>query len=483
MSTFTPTPEQTAVVTAAAETEDNLLVNALAGAAKTSTLVLLTEHPKMRKVSTLCLAFNKKIAVEMAERLPPQCQSMTLNSLGHRVWSSTIGKRLVVDTGKNRAILRGLIDALPHAARDEAWDEFSDMLRMMEQAKTQGYVPSGRFPAAKPLYDDSDFWASLDEEPSAMAEDLVRKATIESLSQAMLGKIDFSDQILMPTIFPASFPAYPLVMIDEAQDLSELNHVMLSKLVKKRLIAVGDPNQAIYGFRGAHENSMSLLKERFSMSELTLSISFRCPIAVVREAQWRAPHMRWPDWARPGEVRSLRDWGVETLPETAAIICRNNAPLFSMAIRLLSNGRYPELIGNDIGKLLQKWLKDLGPPELKQADVMTAIDKWEEVKAKKSRVPAKVADQAECLRVFARQGETLAAALAYADHVMNAHGPIQLMTGHKSKGLEFDTVFILDRHLVKVGQGQEDNLLYVMQTRAKRELIYVESETFAEQAE
>lgn len=314
-----------------------------------------------------------------------------------------------------------------------------------------------------------------------MAEDLVRRATIESLSQAMGGKIDYSDQILMPTVFPASFPQYPLVMIDEAQDLSELNHAMLSKLVKKRLIAVGDPNQAIYGFRGAHENSMSLLKERFDMHELGLSISFRCPVAVVKEAQWRAPHMRWPDWAKPGEVRSLTDWGVETLPETAAIICRNNAPLFSMAIRLLSNGRYPELIGNDIGKLLLKWLKDLGKPDDKREAVLDAIDKWEEAKAKKSRVPAKVADQAECLRVFARQGEDLAGAIAYAEHVMNAHGPIQLMTGHKSKGLEFDTVFLLDKHLVKVGQGQEDNLLYVMQTRAKNELIYVTSDGFGEQ--
>ncbi|MCL5460465.1 ATP-binding domain-containing protein, partial [Loigolactobacillus coryniformis] len=51
-------------------------------------------------------------------------------------------------------------------------------------------------------------------------------------------------------------------------------------------------------------------------------------------------------------------------------------------------------------------------------------------------------------------------------------GPIQLMTGHKSKGLEFDNVFILDKQLLRE-EGQDKNLLYVMQTRAKETLTYI----------
>jgi DNA helicase-2/ATP-dependent DNA helicase PcrA len=95
---------------------------------------------------------------------------------------------------------------------------------------------------------------------------------------AMKGDCDFNDQVLMPTIFHGAFPRYPLILGDEAQDLSALNHATLRKLVgKRRLIAVGDPCQAIYGFRGAHEESMSLLREEFDMRELPLTISFRCP--------------------------------------------------------------------------------------------------------------------------------------------------------------------------------------------------------------
>jgi ATP-dependent exoDNAse (exonuclease V) beta subunit len=82
------------------------------------------------------------------------------------------------------------------------------------------------------------------------------------------------------------------------------------------------------------------------------------------------------------------------------------------------------------------------------------------------------------LRIFAAQGETLGDALAYAEHLFNSQGSIQLMTGHKSKGLEFDTVFILDRDLIRLDEGQEKNLLYVCQTRAKDSLFYVSSDNF-----
>jgi ATP-dependent exoDNAse (exonuclease V) beta subunit len=56
------------------------------------------------------------------------------------------------------------------------------------------------------------------------------------------------------------------------------------------------------------------------------------------------------------------------------------------------------------------------------------------------------------------------------------------MTGHKSKGLEYDTVFLLDRDLIKIEDGQEKNLLYVCQTRAKKELFYVTSDAFHDEA-
>lgn len=472
---MTPTAEQTAILDAARSTTNNLLISALAGAAKTSTLVMVAQA--LKRVPILCLAFNKRIALEMQERLPGNCEAMTLNSLGHRVWAQAVGKRLRVDTKKNFNILSNLIDDLPRDQKTAAFDSFADILRAIDFGKSCGYIPTGHFHEARPLCGDEDFFAQLDEEPSQLTEYLIRESSIRSIKQGLDGLIDFSDQILLPTVFPnAKFPRPPLILVDEAQDLSALNHATLRKLVKNRLIAVGDECQSIYGFRGAHEDSMALLRREFSMREMHLSISFRCPRAVISAARWRAPRMTWPDWAAEGEVTTLDTWSATILPDSAVILCRNNAPLFRTAMRLLRAGRFPELVGNDIGKNLIKILKKLGPAHMPQAEVLVAIATWRETKLAKSRDETKIHDQADCLIVFAEQGDDLGGAIAYAEHILSASGPILLMTGHKSKGLEFDNVFLLDRDLIRMTEKQDRNLHYVMQTRAKQRLTYITSE-------
>ena len=42
----------------------------------------------------------------------------------------------------------------------------------------------------------------------------------------------------------------------------------------------------------------------------------------------------------PGEILRPTTWKLEDIPDDAAIICRNNAPLFSLAIALLKTRRY-----------------------------------------------------------------------------------------------------------------------------------------------
>lgn len=480
MSKHTPTAEQQAIIDAARGSKENLIVMALAGAAKTSTLVMIAEAVKE---PMLCLAFNKKIADEMKERLPPTCVPMTLNSLGHRTWASCLGKRVILEKDKNFQILTELVTKLPKREQELAYEEFADTLKLIEMGKSCGYIPSKHYTNAKRLMECEEFFGHIEDTPSALQEKLVREATIISIKMALDGKIDFSDQIFMPTLFPAMFDTFPTTLIDEAQDLSALNHMTLRKLVRnKRLIAVGDPNQAIYGFRGAHEDSMSKLQSDFQMKPFTLSISFRCPKLVVKEAQWRAPHMKWADWAKDGEVKHLTEWNADTVPQHAAIICRNNAPLFTMAIKLLKNGRYPQIIGNDIGKYLLKVMKKFGKSDMPREQAIGSLAEWTAEKEKKTRNKAKIWDQAACMRVFLDQGETLGDAMAYAEHLFNSQGSIQLMTGHKSKGLEFDIVFVLDRELIKIEEGQEKNLLYVIQTRSKDKLYYVTSDTFFDEA-
>lgn len=474
-TTNPPTEEQRLIEAAALNSQDNLLISALAGAAKTSTLVMLA-HVLSNK-SITCLAFNKRIAVELQERLPSNCTAVTLNSLGHRAWMAALpGTRVKLDDRKVYSIVKRLVDELAGEDKEEAYSSFSTIIKGVESGKIAGYIPDSVRQTSTRLLSDEDFFASLPEEPTDLEFDLMRQASAESVQLGMKGIIDFADQLLLPTVFHAYFPRPEVLMVDESQDLSELNHAMLRKICRAgatRVIGVGDAYQSIYGFRGAHQNSMRLLQSTFSMVELNLTTTFRCPTTVVAEAQWRAPAMRAASWAKPGEVRTLVKWDAHTLIPNSAVVCRNNAPLFSLAMQLLKEGVRAEIVGRDLLKGLLKTMEKFGPPDMPQDRLLQAIANWREKTAKKSRERGSVDDRAECMEIFALQSDNLRGALAYADTILNQTGSIQLMTGHKSKGLEFPHVYILDRHLIRLDQDQDRNLLYVMQTRAKETLTYI----------
>ena len=478
INVFQPTEEQLAIVRAATETADNLLVQALAGAAKTSTLVLLAEA--LPDIEILCLAFNKKIAIEMQERLPPNCKAMTLNGLGHRTWMDATGRRLSVDKDKTYNILTALVEDLSQSDKSEIYPVMGELLRTITFGKACGFIPDDHFERGKRLMGTADFFDHLDQKFSSLEQDLIVAATCESIKQALAGKIDFDDQIFMPTLFHGAFPRYQLTLVDEAQDLSALNHATLRKMVgTRRLIAVGDSRQAIYGFRGAHEDSMNKLRKEFSMKELFLSTTFRCPQAIVDHALWRAPHMKA---FRPGgSVTHLVQWNSEDLPAEAFVLCRNNAPLFRTALWLLKKGRHVELASGDVAKTLHKVMVKFGQRSMHQADVISAIARWEEKeKAKvKERAWGTIQDKAECMAVFAETGPTLGDALAYINHLINSSGPTKLLTIHKGKGLEADHVFILDAGLIG-DDLQEPNLRYVAITRAKESLTYITTDGYCQ---
>ncbi len=138
-----------------------------------------------------------------------------------------------------------------------------------------------------------------------------------------------------------------------------------------------------------------------------------------------------------------------------------------------------ELHGKDVVAGLTKIMRKFGGSDLRTVEVLDKIDAWEETQKQKNkhRAHGSIEDRAECMRIFASQGPTLGDALAYAQHMVQMYSPLKMMTGHKAKGLEFDHVFFLDNHLVGDDE-QEPNLRYVIITRAKESLTYIDLENF-----
>lgn len=464
-----PTSEQVAILNAATLGSSNLLVRALAGTGKTSTIeFILSQLPK---TPALYIVFNKKNAEEATSRMPSTTTVRTINGVGHRIWSKTCSGSITVDPKKTATILKEVINALSKASRQEAWKAYWEVIQAVGLAKAYGYVPEGVFHQARRLADRTQLAAVLDERPSDFVWDLIDTVLSISIRQAYKGNIDYNDQIYLPALFGGTPPRFPLVTVDELQDWSPTNHALLERLVTGRLIGVGDDAQSIYAFRGARQGGMSAAASRFSMTPMDLSVSFRCPRAVVEAARWRVPNFKW---TKPGgQVEQLSELDARYIPEEAVFICRNNAPLFRLAIRLLSCGRSVRMAGTDIGPKLVGLLRKLGPENLSRPAVLGAIDDWLAERVAKGSSSA--ADLADCMRVFAEQGATLSQAIAVAEHTLKQAGSIRLMTIHKAKGLEFDTVYFLDSWLCREDE-QDRNLRYVAQTRSKDKLFEIDSE-------
>ena len=117
-------------------------------------------------------------------------------------------------------------------------------------------------------------------------------------------------------------------------------------------------------------------------------------------------------------------------------------------------------------------MRKLGPETMTQEEVLDEIQTW--LQDKLSRQSTTAHDIADCMVVFARAGNTLSAAIAYAEDLFAQEGTITLLTGHKAKGLEWNTVYCLDAFLLRDDE-QDQNLKYVITTRAKE--TYYEIET------
>lgn len=451
----------------------NLMINALAGTGKSATLKMIDRVHRAKPA--LYLVFAKRnqleaIAAQKSGEFASTTTIKTFNGLGHGIWSRAIAHQISLDKSKSRTLWRELIDDLSRPEANEAWREYSVVMDGIEKAKALGYVPkSVKFPHQS-LIDRARLHLAMDERPNEHAGQLIDKLLIESIQRSYSGLIDFNDQIYMPALFGGAFPKFPRVMVDEYQDQSPVNHALLARLVKGRLIGVGDPFQNIYGFRGAKSGGMASAVETYTMTQLPLSVSFRCPSAIVEAARWRVPHFKWN--REGGNVSICERFDGADFPDDSTIICRNNAPLLRMAFRLISTGRSVTVMGSELGPRLVNIMKKLGDATLPRKALYTAIEQWREERLVAGSKSAN--DLADCMRVFAEHGETLSTAISYAEHIFAQQGTIRLLTGHKSKGLEFDNVYFLDPHLLSDSE-QDHNLRYVIQTRSMNKLTELDS--------
>lgn len=340
--------------------------------------------------------------------------------------------------------------------------------------------------------------------------ELVPKVLAECMDVEKTNSIDFNDMIWIPVVLNLQVFKYDILFVDEAQDMNRCQHELI-KRAGKRLILCGDPKQAIYGFAGADCKSMDRMADELGIeggrgcTRLPLTVTRRCGKAIVKEANKIVPDFEAHESNGEGLVMNR---SMEENPTLGAlsdtyrkhakpgdmILCRVNAPLVSECFRFIKAGRKANIQGRNIGSSLVSTVKKQKAMDV--GDLIKRLGGWlasemRKEEAKKFPSESKIIalrDRYDCIICFteglpaeSKPEEVIRKIESVFTDDKFSRG-IMLSSIHKAKGLEADTVFLLEPEgatcphpMAKAPWQveQEWNLRYVAITRAIKELVYV----------
>jgi len=484
---------QEAIFSGVTDTTDNMIINAVAGSGKTTTLIEI-----MKRVNSKVnfLAFNKSIADELGRRCPAHVDCSTLHSAGLKVVRQRFGN-VRIEANKIDIIMANYLplEIQKSMTPDEksARYELRSLIRNMV-SKIKNILVD--YTNVKALQEIADYYA-IDIDLSEHYDKIIYVME-KSINDTQ--NIDFDDMIFMPVHHKivTKYP-YDYILVDESQDLNLTQIDLILSLVKKpngRVICVGDPKQSIYGFRGADAQAMERIKSILNAKEYPLSVCYRCPSKHLDLIRSIVPQIEAREDAPEGILEHIteKEFVDKIIQETnPLILCRTNGYMVSFALSLLSRGYKAIIKGRDIGANLIALVKKLKAYTMEE--FYENLGDWqlrEISKLDNRKIPAPpsmydlIDDKYQTLNCIADQCKSVDEIInkltnLFTDDTTNS---FTFSTVHKAKGLENDTVYILAPHLLPMSRKnqtedefvQEKNIKYVAYTRSKNKLVIVHPE-------
>jgi len=474
---FVESAYQAAICNDAETGSDHVLVRARAGSGKTETIVrAIRRIPERHMGSVLLAAFNSKIADELRRRAPSTSDVMTLHSYGFRAVIRHLGGKPEVDKWKVHGMARELLGDAPGTAEIRG-----ALQRAVAAAKNTLATTVDQIDA---LVDAMNIDLPIGTRRLEFASDVL--SVLEQCKNPK-GVIDFDDQVWLPVVLGLNTRKFDRVFIDETQDLNptQIELAMAASRRGSRVTAVGDDRQSIYKFRGADEHAMDRVKHRLNAKILPLSVSYRCARSIVKLAQQTVPDIEAAPGAREGEVRfGVR---IDTLYREAQpgdfILSRVNAPLLTMCLRFIREGRRATIQGRSIGDELAAFVRKIDCDRYTPAGVTVFrdyVDAWKATEVArlvaKERDTQAVEDKAACLHALADQAKNVTEierAIANLFEDKDDATRIILSSTHRAKGMERERAWLIGDTFRPTRGIQEANLWYVGVTRAKGSLQIV----------
>jgi len=542
--------EQQAAVDFVVNSQSNLVLIAPAGSGKSYTLeaICCAINNSFPLATIAMLSFNAKIETELSEKLRRRgilrSTVLTAHKYGKRACESHLGtfRRDTIDKYKIHKLLSKYPITIPYTVA-------KTIERLISLGKDAGvgiFLPNTRT-SWEALFNHHDI--DHDDDKFPLSRLFTIAENVLTLSNSDTKSLDIADLIYLPLYHNWPIPQYDFVIVDEAQDINACRRELIKRMLKQetggvdklvrhespagpywyhpdhedcqdgnvlheepesdagRLIAVGDPPQAIYGFTGADHDALDLLASTFKATTLRLTVSRRCSQAVSREARKILTTSQLLDkWAASKETFTalptapegsttritLDDFNrrLPSIPPTSAVLCRLNAPLISTAIYCLRHSIPCRVEGKDVARQLLGIVWKLKATDIRsftkllsgyRSEQQAKLSPWKfetlDDKLTCCSLLAGTLNPAASIKLLESSINSL-----FSDYDPNLPPVLTFSSVHKSKGLEFPTVYLLGRNLYMPSRRatlpwmltQENNLIYVAITRAITHLIDVD---------
>lgn len=549
------TEEQKRVFNFVEHGSGNGIIDAVAGSGKTTTIIESAKYVRNKSDALFC-AFNTSISKEISKRFKQkemdEVTVKTIHSLGYQILrqNNSTGKDIELQDKKYNTLIKDnkikvfleefyrdiiSINSLDPDSFEEK-EKFAiknltyniDRRLIDINQKFRSTLTKNEYEAFKSMVIHFGIFNQIEISKDYFDKELkcyfeCHKILLNegnSLSAKTM-IIDFTDMLYLPFVWE-KYPVkkFSFVFIDECQDLSKSQFAVVAKFAKRsngRILAVGDPRQAIYGFTGADIESFQRVKDYTKPTELTLTTCFRCPQKVIEIAQTIRSDIKGNKEEKGKVNRITFDKIVENAKPDDLIISRIKAPLVILVFSFIEADVKVQIHEDEVKDIInelknifkQEELNNLisnfpnGFEELKQS----VLRRWNWIIDKNA---ARIIDSTERNLYIEKENEYLKNRLEFLHKryevwknncpriidilkkiklfISTTENSIKLSSIHRAKGLEAKRVFILDYDKLPMFRNeqkdwertQEINLKYVAITRAMNKLFLIESPNIAE---
>lgn len=480
---FVPTLQQAAIfawgLENAGKPNKHLMVSARAGTGKTTTGVeFLKKLPS--NLNCCYVAFGKDIATELAVRIGKRdnLRCSTFHSLGfsaccswYRSKTSNKDAKLIVDEDKVIHILGNVLNKLISGYLYPPVKQLVSLVKANLSGTSEEELDE--------LANYHGIEMNGDRDQIFAAVNIVMAKCVE-----MYNVIDYDDMCYFPIYFNMNLWKYDFLFTDEAQDVNKNQMELAVRSLKPagNMIAVGDDFQSMYGFRGADVNAIPNIIERLKMEVLPLSVTRRCPKAVVKLVNDEMPEIDFSanDDAPEGLVRYISEMLADMeYKEGDMVLCRTNAPLIKPAFALIRRGIKAIIRGRDFGKGLILLVRKMKANNLMDLLNKLSVYKDKEVAkleaANKNNQAQTLMDKVDTIIALCDGVETVGEVEDKIEMIFSeGKQGVQFSSIHRAKGLEAERVYLLHPELLPHPMAkqpwekdQERNMKYVAYTRVK----------------